>query len=245
MHLAGKAHQMQPINASIYFEINYQLTKELASQAKEKGVSHFIFISTVKVYGDSLQDRTLNERSICNPTDAYGQSKFQAERALLDLEDSKFTVSIIRPPLVYGKRVKGNMLKLLQLPNNMFSVPFKSINNLRSIVYVDNLISLIEHLIQSPTSGIFIAGDKHPVSTSFIIEQIYKSYGKRLNWFSIPSFFRKIIRQIRPDLYQRLFGSFVIDTNTTNNKLNFNPPYSTEYGIQEMVVWHQNEQKIR
>ena len=243
LHLAGKAHQMQKIDEQIYFNVNFHLTKDLATKAKKQGVKQFIFISTTKVYGDSIQDRLLNEQSPCIPTDAYGESKLKAEQALLTLEDSNFIVSIIRPPLIYGMGVKGNMLRLLELSNKRYPLPFKAINNKRSMVYIDNLIALIHHTITLAASGLFIAGDKSPISTSYLIEHIYRSQNKKLNWFKVPPGMRFILKKIRPSIYQRLFGSFVIDNNISNKQLNFVPPYSTEYGIEEMVKWFVKEKK--
>src|SRR5687768_10263888 len=73
VHLAGKAHEIQPIPDQVYYDVNYTLTKELAEKAKQQGVPHFIYISTTKVYGDEVNE-TVNEKSLCNPNDAYGKS---------------------------------------------------------------------------------------------------------------------------------------------------------------------------
>jgi UDP-glucose 4-epimerase len=238
IHLAGKAHQMQPIADEVYFEVNYELTKNLAIAAKKQGVKHFIYISSTKVYGDEITE-PVSEYSKCVPTDAYGASKLKAEQFLRGLESLDFKIAIIRPPLVYGPQVKGNMIKLLQLAKKKYPLPFRNIKNARSMVYVDNLIELINTIIIKEARGIYIAGDGLPVSTTELVMLIRKHMGyHRYSLFSIPILVRKMIHKIKPALFARLFGSFVADNTNSNNKLNFMPPYSTSQGIAETVKWY-------
>ena len=114
LHLAALVHQMKGAPREKYFEINTELTRRVAKCAKASGVKHFVFYSTVKVYGYDgdlyNHDIILNEDSPCNPkNDPYGESKLEAEKILKELEENEFKVGIIRPPMVYGKGVKGNM----------------------------------------------------------------------------------------------------------------------------------------
>jgi nucleoside-diphosphate-sugar epimerase len=234
VHLAGKAHQMTPIEDRIYFEVNYELTKKLADLAKQAGVKHFVYISSVKVYNDSAEDR-FDESSPCVPTDAYGASKLKAEQYLQSMQADSFSVSIIRPPLVYGPGVKGNMNKLIELAARNYPLPFGNINNARSMVFVDNLIAMINKIIDKQAAGVFIAGDQSPVSTTELLLRLRTALGKKAGLISIPLFIRQLLKRIKPGLYSRLFGSFVIDNASTNKKLDFSPPYTTSFGIQQMV----------
>jgi UDP-glucose 4-epimerase len=234
VHLAGMAHQMKKIDPSIYFKINRDLTVELAKRAKSKGVKQFIFISTVKVYGEYTQD-TLDENSSCHPSDPYGQSKFEAEQRLLELESNDFKIAIIRPPLVYGKGAKGNLLRLIKLIKQLPILPFKGIDNQRSMVYSKNLISLIDCLLKNQRSGIFIAGDKAPHSTTELVMLIDKHLSTNKIFINLPNIILNTIRICKPSLFNRLFSSSVIDNTITNQKLNFSPPFSIGDGIKEMV----------
>lgn len=236
VHLAGKAHEMKPIPDKVYYDVNYKLTKDLAEHAKIQGVSHFVFISTTKVYGDEAGS-ILDEGSLCNPDDAYGKSKFQAEELLRYMADGAFKVAIIRPPLVYGPGVKGNMIRLLELANKNIPLPFQKAGNARSIVFVDNLIELLNLVIEKQASGLLIAGDEKPVSSDELIRLIRKYLGRKDGLVFVPGFLRVILKAARPSLYTRLFGSFVVDNGETNKALAFIPPYSTEYGIAQMVIW--------
>lgn len=233
VHLAGKAHDMDCKDDSEYVKVNVDITKTLATKAKQDGVNHFIYISSVKVYGK--EDRGLiTEKSECFPEDAYGKSKLEAEQFLQTIKDENFKVAIARPPMVYGAGVKGNMDRLIHLCQKKYPLPFGNIGNLRTMVFVDNLVEILNAIIDYKAEGIFIPADKKPISTDALILMIKQSLGEKNNLISIPKFLRKIIKAVKPELYKRLFGSFVMDTKATNGKLNFVPPFSTEFGVDIM-----------
>ncbi len=240
VHLAGKAHQMQPIDDKVYYDVNYELTRQLAEKAKLQGVGQFVYVSSTKVYGDNVKE-TLNEQSPCLPTDAYGASKLKAEQFLQSAGTGSFKIAIVRPPLVYGPGVKGNMIRLLQLAGKNYTLPFGKSRNARSMVFADNLVELINTIITREAEGVFIAGDREPVATDALILLIRKYLGNRKGLVSIPGPFRALLRKLKPGLYTRLFGSFVVDNGNTNRKLGFVPPYTTEYGIEQMVKWYREE----
>jgi nucleoside-diphosphate-sugar epimerase len=241
VHLAGKAHEMQPVPDSIYFDINYELTRQLALRAKEQGVPHFIYISSTKVYGDDIQT-VLTERSACHPTDAYGRSKLQAEQYLQSMGTPGFAVAIVRPPLVYGPGVKGNMIRLLQLAEKKIPLPFGNTGNARSMVFVDNLIELINHIIDQQAAGIFVAGDRQALATNELIQLMRNELGNKSGLVSIPFILRSLIKKMKPALYIRLFGSFVVDNTATNARLRYTPPVSSAQGIAIMVDWFTKNQ---
>lgn len=237
VHLGGVAHRMNETDDSIYFKGNYELTKILADRAKKSGVSHFIFVSTIKAFGEDL-NQLLEETTECNPiNDPYGESKLKAERYLESIEDENFKVAIVRPPLVYGPGAKGNLFSLMKLAETPLPLPLKKTNNRRTMVSVENLISLINKIIEKEASGLFLAGDLKPVSTSDLIRQIRLALGKSPSLISIP-FFQSVLKLVKPGLEKRLFGSLEMDVQSTFQKLDFNPPYSFEQGIQSMVNWY-------
>ena len=241
VHLAGKAHDMKSTDDRPYFEINYELTRKLADQAKRQGVPHFVYISSVKVYGD---DRAyIDEESPCRPSDAYGKSKLQAEQYLQSIQSSTFKIAIVRPPLVYGPGVKGNLIKFLRLAERDVPLPFGGVDNQRSMVYLDNLVELINAIIEKQATGIFVAGDLQPVSTAELMTLMREFMGKKPGLVSITSVGRKLLKALRPSLFSRLFGSFVINNQKTNQRLGFRPPYATEYGVKQMVEWYLESQK--
>lgn len=237
VHLAGKAHDMSLQDEQVYMNINYTLTRQLADHAISAGVKHFIYISSVKVYGEG-SDEALTESSPCHPEDPYGKSKLRAEEYLQTLQSDNFTISIVRPPVVYGPGVKGNIIRLLAAVDKGSILPLGNTGNRRTMVFLDNLIELIHRVIDNRAAGIFVAGDRQPLSTDGLVRIIGDKLGKKTKLVSIPGFMRRLMNIVKPGLYKRLFGSFVIDNTNTNRRLNFTPPYSTEEGVQQMVDWY-------
>jgi len=182
---------MAGASAEEYEKVNVTQTINLAKKAKESGVNHFIFMSTVKVY-DEETDIAYTENSDCNPQDDYGKSKLKAEQALLGLSDEGlgFRVSIIRTPIVYGYGVKANIKNLVNLINKVPVLPFGKITNNRSMVFVGNLCHLIDEIIIRPVgsalgvqdkAGIFLACDDEPLSTAKLCELISVHLDKNIS----------------------------------------------------------------
>ena len=232
-HLAALVHQMREANEEEYVSVNVTQTLNLANKAKIFGVKQFIFMSTVKVYGEETEI-TYNETSICNPQDAYGKSKLKAENELLKLEDDNFKVSIVRTPIVYGYGVKANIMKLVNLISYVPIIPFGNIHNKRSMVYIGNLCHLVDELIFQNQSGIFLCADNNPLSTSKFIELIAKHLDKKIYLVEI-SFFETLLRLLKPSFHKRLYGSLEVDNSLTKKKLNLSNPYNIEDGIALML----------
>ena len=215
-----------------YERVNVTQTLELAKKAKESGVKHFVFMSTVKVYGEET-DNVYTENTICSPEDEYGKSKLKAEKELLKLEDNSFKVSIVRTPIVYGYGVKANIKSLLNLVDKVPVLPFGKIENKRSMVYIGNLCHLVDVVIEQQKSGVFLACDDEPFSTTRLCELIAKNLEKKIYLIKIP-FFESLLKIVKPSFHKRLYGSLEVDNNATKEKLNLVNPYSVEDGIRLM-----------
>jgi UDP-glucose 4-epimerase len=236
LHLAAIVHQTKKIPESEYFKVNRDLCLRVAENAKKAGIKQFVFLSTLKVYGEFEPDTEIrNENSKCFPDDAYGKSKYAAEMGLKEIESSDFTVSIIRPPLVYGNGVKANMLSLVKLIESFPLLPFKGICNKRNFIYVENLVGFIDRIIAQKASGIFIVKDDGALSTSDLILYLSKYLGKKVKLFTLPKMIIRICTYIRPAIFNRLFGSLEFDNRKTKTELNYNPPYSSEEGIKKWL----------
>lgn len=239
LHLAALVHQMKGAPLDQYQKINRDLAFQVAKRSKMQGVKQFILMSTVKVYGEQTSNaKAWCENSVCNPEDPYGQSKLEAEQMIRELEDDDFKVAIIRSPLIYGQGVKANMLNLIKLVDKIPVLPLGGINNSRSMVYIGNLIALINQILKIRASGIFLAGDPDPISTTVLVRLIAQGLEKKPFIFTMPKFIIKMIKLIKPDFTDRLFGSLLIDNSITNQNLNFVPPYSSQKGILEMVKYY-------
>jgi len=239
LHLAALVHQMKGAPESEYFKINSDLAIETALKAKKEGVKHFVFMSTIKVYGESTTDKPpFNEKSECIPEDPYGKSKLEAEKRIASLEDDNFKVAIIRSPLVYGPGVKANMYNLIKLIDKLPLLPLGNIKNKRSFVYIDNLTALIDCIITLGASGIYIARDSRNISTTDLVLMIAASLNKKRYNIPMPWIFRKILAGIFPSQFDRLWGSLAVSPEEGWSRSNYTPPVSIENGIDEMVKWY-------
>jgi nucleoside-diphosphate-sugar epimerase len=232
-HLSALVHQMGGASAEEYEKVNVTQTLDLARKAKESGAKHFVFMSTVKVYGEETNN-VYAETTICNPEDEYGKSKLKAELELSKLENEDFKVSILRTPIIYGYGVKANIKNLVSLVNKVPFLPFGKIENKRSMVYIGNICHLVDEIITQEKAGIFIAADDKPLSTSKLIELIAKNLDKKVYLLKIP-FFGSLLKILKPSFYKRLYGSLEVDNIITKEKLNLVNPYSVEDGIRLMI----------
>ena len=232
-HLSALVHQMGGASADEYERVNVANTLKLAQKAKESGVGHFIFMSTVKVYGEESKEM-YTESFTCKPQDDYGQSKLKAELELQKLVSEDFIVSIIRTPIVYGYGVKANIKNLMNIIRKIPILPFANIKNQRSFVYVGNLCAMIESVIEAKKGGVFLACDDTPLSTTQLIELIAQSMEKKTYLIQLP-FFSKFLKWLKPSIYQRLYENLVVDNSQSKKVLEFKNPYSVEEGIRFMV----------
>jgi len=233
VHLSALVHQMGGASMEAYERINVTQTVALAHKAKNAGVKQFIFMSSVKVYGEE-STKAYTEHTQCIPVDAYGKSKLKAEVALQRLNDKHFTVSTIRTPIVYGYGVKANIKNLVSLIKKMPILPFAKIYNRRSMVYIGNLCHLIDVIIQKNIAGVFLSCDGETLSTTELIADIAQALNKKVYLISIP-LFEYSLRLFKPTFHARLYGNFEIDNSHTKKLLNLENPYTVQEGIDSML----------
>ena len=232
LHCAALVHQKVEHSYEKYYEINVEYPVKLAKLAKQNGVKQFIFISTIAVYGEKKEK--LDENTTFNPVTPYGKSKLEAEKQLLELNDDNFLVSIIRPPMIYGNNAPGNIDSLVKLVKKIPIIPLANIENKRSFISIQNLCHIIDEIILQKKSGIFLACDDAPLSTSKLIELIAKNIEKKTYLIKIP-FFESLLKILKPSFHKRLYGSLEIDNTITKERLNLKNPYSVEDGIRLMI----------
>ncbi|MCU0409466.1 MAG: NAD-dependent epimerase/dehydratase family protein [Bacteroidales bacterium] len=225
-----------------FFRVNSTLALRVAELAKLAGVKHFIYLSSVKVFGEkSLPGQPFDEQSKCNPHDGYAKSKIDAEYRLSSMQDDNFTVAIVRSTMVYGPGVKANMLNMIKLVEKLFFLPFGNINNKRSMVFSGNLVALLNRIIESGAGGLYLAADPEPVSTEQIIRAIVEAAGKKRIILNLPGIVKRIMTATLPFISRRILGNFEVDAASTYQRLAFTPPYSFREGINEMYQWYRDE----
>ena len=245
IHCAGKVHVMNEKKGSDeYHLINTELTKNLAEQAVSSGVKRFIFLSTIKVNGESIYRTNTKQRfshkNISNPQDPYAISKLEAEKALWEISSrTGLEVVVVRLPLVYGYGVKGNLARLIKFVKSGIPLPLSLVKNQRSMIGIDNLVDLLIRCIDHPeaTGKTFLASDGEDLSTPELIKLIALSMGRKAKLFPLPIFMLKFLSSVlgRSEEINRLVGSLRIDNSYTKQILNWDPPLSVEEGIRRMV----------
>ena len=255
IHCAGKTHTMKAAAndlLEIYRSVNVDGTKQLAEQAVEAQVKRLIFLSSIKVNGESTKnyhfDKFLNDqkksvfshKDVSNPQDLYAKSKLEAEKILWDISSrTGLEVVVVRLPLVYGNSVKGNLSRLVKLVKSGIPLPLSIINNKRSMIGIDNLLDLLKHCIDNPNASgkTFLASDDKDLSTPELIKFIASSMGKKANLFPFPISMLKFLGLVfgRSEEINRLVGSLRVDNSYTKDILNWSPPVSVEEGIKRMV----------
>ncbi|EPC3543440.1 UDP-glucose 4-epimerase family protein [Aeromonas hydrophila] len=240
IHCAAQAHVMNSSAsncADIYNDINVDGTMNLARQAIVAGVSRFIFISSVKVNGESTTNtQPFNQTSPPAPEDNYSRSKKVAEDGLRTLvANSSMELVIIRPPMIYGPGVKGNFCSLLTVSQKNIPLPFGAINNKRSMVALDNLVDLIITCIDHPNAAgqTFMVSDDQDISTTRLLEMMATVTGKHSRLLSIPVSWLRLIGKLmgKQAVIERLCGNLQVDINYTKETLGWRPPISVEEGI--------------
>lgn len=241
VHCAARVHIMDDLAKdplSEFRAVNTAGTLNLAKQSAQVGVKRFIFISSIKVNGESTTStRPFTAHEIPAPEDPYGISKAEAEEQLLGLgKQTGMEVVIIRPPLVYGDGVKANFASLMKLVSKGFPLPFRAIKyNKRSLVSVYNLVDLIKVCIEHPKAAnqIFLVSDGHDLSTAEMVALMAKVQNKKNLAIPVPvwcfNFAGKLLN--KQDVIERLTGSLQLDITHTKNTLNWSPPYSVEHGF--------------
>lgn len=178
VHAAGLAHVRENSqNASLYYQINRDLTIDIAEKARAEGVSQFIFLSTASVYG--LNEGIITKNTAPHPRSHYGRSKFEAELSLKELHRDNFRVAIIRPPMVYGDGCKGNYKTLIKIAR--VAPCFASYENKRSMIHIDRLISFIDQIIKHEYCGVYFPQDENYGCTCKMIQQIAAQQGKQIH----------------------------------------------------------------
>jgi UDP-glucose 4-epimerase len=177
LDVAGIAHiRITPDLEEEFYKINRDLTVELCTKAKREGVKQFIYLSSMNVYGDTSE--LITNSTIPEPKSFYGKSKLQADLAIQKMNTDNFKVVSIRPPVVYGSSCKGNYPLLSKI--SRLTPLFPNYKNTRSMIYIDNLCEFIRLVIENQERGIFHPQNKEYTSTLQIVNQVSKTYNKKV-----------------------------------------------------------------
>ena len=239
VHLAARVHQMnerQDDAERLHQQANTQGTLALARLARERGVRRFVFVSSVKVNGEG-GSQPYRADDIPRPADPYARSKADAEAGLMQIAaQGGMEVVIIRPPLVYGPGVGGNFGSLLKWVRRGYPLPLASVSgNRRSLVAIDNLVSLIVLCVDHPSAagGIWMVSDDQDVSTAELLQRMAAVFGRPARLWPLAPAVLELIAGIcgKRAAMARLCGSLSVDVSATRRTLGWSPAVSLEEGL--------------
>lgn len=250
VHLANRAHVMHESDTkplALYRLVNTEGTLQLARQAADAGVRRFIFISSVKVSGEStLPGQRFSPVGESIPTDPYALSKYEAEQGLKELSlKTGMEVVVIRPPLIYGPGVKANFFKMMQWVEKGIPLPLGSIANQRNLLGIDNLLDFIGVCLTHPKAvgQTFLISDDHDVSTTELLKEIASAMHRTARLLPIPQFILEnvLILLGRGRISDRLCASLQLDITLAKTLLSWKPPYSFKDQLSKTVAAYLSE----
>ncbi len=239
VHLAARVHHQHDEHAvELYRSINIEGTLRLARDAAAAGVGQFVFISTVLVHGRSNDGRApFRESDVPTPRGLYGMSKAVAEAGLRDLAlSSAMSVTVIRPPLVYGAGARGNFSLLQKAVTRGIPLPFAAIQNRRAFLSVGNLTSFIQHRLSHPSGkfDIFLVADEEQVSTPEFIERLAIAAHRTPRLFRLPVPLLGALLKLsgRGEASDGLLGSLELDVSKARS-IGWRPQIPLDEGLQQ------------
>jgi UDP-glucose 4-epimerase len=241
VHLAARVHHPREEHATeIYRSINTDGTLHLARCAAKAGVRQFIYLSTILVNGASTDGRSpFREEDPVVPRGVYGLSKAAAEAGLEAIaKDTDMSITVIRPPLIYGAGALGNFRLLVAAAKRGIPLPFGSIHNRRAFLGVENLASFIVHRLTHPGGkfDVFLVADDEQVSTPEFVRRIAKALGKKSRIVPFPLFALKALFRIsgRSEAADSVAGSLEVDMSKAM-KTGWRPPFSLDEGLRSTL----------
>jgi nucleoside-diphosphate-sugar epimerase len=221
VHLAAIAHRHA--QADEVRRGNVDLTREVGRGAAAGGIP-MVFMSSVKVHGER-SSHPFTEQAAIAPADIYAESKVRAEEALRAIPG--LTLTVLRPPLVYGAGVKANFLALMNAIARGMPLPLGSIRNRRSLIYVDNLADAVLRRIGEP--GTFLVCDGPALSTPDLCRRLGGALGRPARLLPFP-----------PSLLPaKLSASLEVDDRAIRSH-GWAPPFAVEEGLRWTAQWYRD-----
>ena len=231
VHLAGLAHMMAEVPEATFTAINATATASLAAAARTAGVKRMVLVSSIRAGIGPVATRVIRESDTPTPDDAYGRSKLKAEAALFETLGGNATEGVVlRPVLVYGPGVRGNMATMNRLARLPVPLPLGALRNRRSVVSLGNLSSAIRHVLTSSTvvGGTYLVADEAPVSVAEMLTWLRQGLGRAPRLLPIPLSPLKAVLKLtgRSGMWDRIAGDLVVDTSALR-ATGWTPPETT------------------
>lgn len=244
IHLAARVHIMNDTVTDPLTEfrkVNVDGTLKLARDAAVAGVRRFVYISSIKVNGEESSE-SYTPDSPASPSDPYGISKWEAEVGLHKIaSETGLEVVVVRPTLAYGPGVKANFLNMMKIICKSIPLPFASIRNRRSLIYVGNLVDALAVCATHPDAAgkTYMVSDGEDVSTPDLIRRTASALGVPARLLPFPVSLMKILGKLtgKGGVVNRLTGSLTVDCSKIRRELGWVPPFTMEEGLLETAAW--------
>lgn len=249
VHLATPAHSPARATQAAHWQASVLGTHRLATACASAGVRRVVFLSSIKATGERTLDKAFDEDDPSAPADAYGRSKLESERALAaEAGKGAFELVLFRPPLVYGPGVRANFLNLMRAVDRELPLPFGSIRNRRSIIFVGNLVAAIAASLERPVDRqeLFLVADDRPISTPDLVTAMARALGRKSRLTRVSPGLLHLAGQLtgRSAMVHRLVDSLEIDTRRVRQRLGWAPPYTTEQGLAATAEWYRSAHNV-
>jgi nucleoside-diphosphate-sugar epimerase len=251
IHLAGRAHIISDHGSNVlsaYRCANVATTCAIVRAAIEASVGRFVFVSSIGVLGRDSGPEPFCETTQPAPVEPYAVSKLEAEAAITRLcAGTKTTLTIVRPPLVYGPGVRGNFLRLLRLVDAGWPLPFAGVTNLRSFMGVTNLAHLLMLCTcdSAAANQVFLASDGEDITLPDLLARLGRLLERRQKLFAAPAvLLRAAARAMGHGVeVEKLLGSLQVDATKSRIVLGWTPVKDLDTGLAEMTRWFMEESR--
>jgi len=241
IHLAGIAHDFDSkYSLNDYMSVNTDLTIDIYNKFLTSNASTFIFLSSIKSVCDS-SNNIITENFICNPKSYYGQSKYLAEKYILDNLDNTKRVIILRPTMIYGPNNRGNLNLLYSYINKNLPWVLSNFENNRSFCYIENLTFVINEIVLNNyfKSGVYNVSDNEPISTNNLVKLIAESLNKKIKLFYVPKIFIKYLAKIgdllklpfNTNRLTKLTENYIVSNSKLISELKKDLPFTSKEGF--------------
>lgn len=244
VHTAARVHVMGesgPGALAEYRRVNVEGTLNLAREAAAAGVHRFVFISSVKVNGESTAaGAPFRETDEAGPQDPYSVSKWEAELALRECcARTGMEYVVVRPPLVYGPGVRANFLALAMAVRRGVPLPLGAVQNRRSLIATDNLVSFLQRCTDHPAAAneTFLVSDGQDLSTAELVRGMAAALNRPARLLPVPCGLLRAAGALtgRQLQIQRLLENLQVDIGKARQQLSWTPPFTVQEGLQHAL----------
>ena len=213
--VTGIAHIKETVNdRRLYYDVNRDLVVDIAKAAKDAGVKQFVLLSSMSVYG--MEIGHITKATSPHPLNAYGDSKYQADEMIKELEEEDFIFTCLRPPMVYGKNCKGNYQRLRDFA--LKSPFFLNYQNQRSMIYIGNLCEFVKEAIEQQKRGLYFPQNDEYTNTCRMVELIAQEHGKKIKLIRVPDW---AIKFAKLNIVKKVFGNLTYEPIDLVSKYGF------------------------